>query len=33
LIEWLTWKIRTCFEAVGSTLSVNVEAGKLDAIV
>jgi hypothetical protein len=33
LIEWLTWKKRTCLEAAGSTLSVNVEAGKFDAIV
>jgi hypothetical protein len=32
-IEWLTWKKRTCFEAAGSTLSVDVKAGKLDAIV
>jgi hypothetical protein len=31
--EWLTWKERTCFEADGSPLSVDVEAGKLDAIV
>ncbi len=31
--QWLTEKERTCFEAAGSTLSVAVEAGKLDAIL
>jgi hypothetical protein len=31
--EWLTEKERTCFKADGSTLSVSVEAGKLDALV
>ncbi|HEY2157887.1 MAG TPA: hypothetical protein VGH33_19820 [Isosphaeraceae bacterium] len=31
--EWFAWKERTCFEVAGSTLSVDVEAGKLDAIV
>jgi hypothetical protein len=31
--EWLTWKERTCFEAGGSTRSVTVEAGGLDALL
>jgi len=31
--EWLTEKERTCFEAKGSSLSVSVEAGTLEAIV
>jgi hypothetical protein len=30
--EWLTWKERSCFEAAGSSLSVTVEAGQLDAL-
>ncbi len=31
--HWLTWKERTCFEAAGSSLSVSIEAGTLDAIL
>ncbi len=31
--DWLTQKERTCFDAAGSTLSVSIEAGKLDAVV
>ena len=31
--EWLTWKERTCYDDAGSTLSVSVEAGSLDALV
>jgi hypothetical protein len=31
--EWLTEKERTCFDAVGSPLSVSIEAGKRDALV
>jgi hypothetical protein len=31
--NWLTEKERTCFEAKGSSLSVSIVAGKLDAIV
>jgi hypothetical protein len=31
--EWITEKERTCFEAKGSSLSVSIAAGALDAIV
>lgn len=31
--EFLTWKERTCFDAAGSTRTVVVEAGSLEAIV
>jgi len=31
--EWLTWKERTCYDGAGSSLSVSVEAGTMDALL